>query len=63
MSTVAALIVGGLIYREFTSRNLGHSVFAAAETTGTIIVILLFSFMISRILAFERVPQDLTQAT
>ncbi|MCQ0090846.1 TRAP transporter large permease [Roseovarius sp. M141] len=62
VAAVAALIVGGLIYREFTWRTLGRSVVQAAETTGTIILILLFSFMISRIMAFERVPQDLTEA-
>jgi tripartite ATP-independent transporter DctM subunit len=62
VAAVAALIVGGIIYREFTWGSLGRSVLGAAETTGTIILILLFSFMISRILAFERVPQDLTEA-
>ncbi|MEB8385646.1 TRAP transporter large permease [Rhodobacteraceae bacterium KMM 6894] len=62
VAAVAALIVGGLIYREFTLRSLTRSVVQAAETTGTIILILLFSFMISRIMAFERVPQDLTEA-
>lgn len=62
VAAVAALIVGGLIYREFTLVSLRDSVVAAAETTGTIILILLFSFMISRIMAFERVPQDLTDA-
>ncbi|MFV0476088.1 MAG: TRAP transporter large permease, partial [Pikeienuella sp.] len=58
----AALIVGGLIYREFTPGSLCQSVIRSAETTGSIILILLFSFMISRILSFERVPQDLTEA-
>ena len=62
VAAVAALIVGGLIYREFTWGSLGRSVLGAAETTGTIILILLFSFMISRVMAFERVPQDLTEA-
>lgn len=62
IAVVVALIVGGLIYREFTWPSLGRSVIAAAETTGTIILILLFSFMISRILAIERVPQTLTEA-
>ncbi len=62
VAVVAALIVGGLIYREFTLRSLGQSIVQAAETTGTIILILLFSFMISRIMAFERVPQNLTEA-
>jgi len=62
VAAVAALIVGGLIYREFTWHSLRRSVISAAETTGTIILILLFSFMISRILSFERVPQDMTEA-
>ena len=62
VAAVAALIVGGLIYRQFTWRTLARSIIQAAETTGTIILILLFSFMISRIMAFERVPQDLTEA-
>lgn len=62
VAAVAALVVGGLIYREFTWCSLRRSVVAAAETTGTIILILLFSFMISRIMSFERVPQDLTEA-
>ena len=62
VAAVAALVVGGLIYREFTWGSLGRSIIGAAETTGSIILILLFSFMISRIMAFERVPQDLTEA-
>src|SRR5690606_30937036 len=58
----AAAFIGAFIYRDLTWSGFGRSVVAAAETTGTIILILLFSFMISRILAFERVPQDLTEA-
>jgi tripartite ATP-independent transporter DctM subunit len=62
VAAVAALVVGGLIYREFTLGALRESVVRAAETTGSIILILLFSFMISRIMAAERIPQDLTEA-
>ncbi len=62
VAALAALIIGGLIYRAFTWRTLGRSVVAAAETSGSIILILLFSLMISRILAAERIPQDLTEA-
>lgn len=62
VAAVATLVIGGLIYREFTWCSLRKSVVNAAETTGTIILILLFSFMISRIMSFERVPQDLTEA-
>lgn len=58
----ASLVVGGVIYRDFTWATLRRSVIGAAETTGTIILILLFSFMISRIMASERIPQDLTEA-
>jgi len=62
VAALAALIVGAFIYREFTFKSLGRSVVGAAETTGTIILILLFSFMISRIMAAERVPQELAEA-
>lgn len=62
VAVVAAFLVGGLVYREFTWTTLRNSIVQAAETTGTIILILLFSFMISRIMASERVPQDLAEA-
>ncbi|GAB5469425.1 MAG: TRAP transporter large permease [Rhodospirillales bacterium] len=62
VAALAALIVGALVYREFTLGSLGRSVVKAAETSGSIILILLFSLMISRILAAERIPQDLTEA-
>src|SRR5690625_2106214 len=62
VAVAAAIIIGVFIYRDLTWGRFGQSVIAAAETTGTIILILLFSFMISRILAFERVPQELTEA-
>src|SRR5690554_5413728 len=62
VAVAAAIVIGALIYRDLTWSGFGRSVVAAAETTGTIILILLFSFMISRILAFERVPQELTEA-
>ena len=62
VAVVAALIVGGFIYREFTFPSLRKSIVRAAETTGSIILILLFSLMISRILSSEGIPQDLTVA-
>ena len=62
VAVAASLVVGGVLYREFTWTSLRASVVSAAETTGTIILILLFSFMISRILAAERIPQDITEA-
>jgi len=56
-----AILIGFFIYRNLTIRRLAGSVIAAAETTGTVILILLFSFMIGRILASERIPQELTE--
>lgn len=42
-------------------RHLRDSTVAAAETTGSIVLVLLFSFLIGRILVSERIPQDLTE--
>lgn len=62
IAVVAATLIGFFVYRDLTLRKFRDSLVAAGETTGTIILILLFSFMIGRILAFEGVPQDLTLA-
>ncbi|UTW02061.1 TRAP transporter large permease [Amphritea atlantica] len=56
-----AIVIGFFVYRDLTLKRLSDSVIAAAETTGTVILILLFSFMIGRILASERIPQELTE--
>ncbi|BBB26963.1 TRAP transporter large permease [Amphritea japonica] len=56
-----AIVIGFFVYRDLTIKRLSSSVIAAAETTGTVILILLFSFMIGRILASERIPQELTE--
>lgn len=60
VAATAALIIGALIYREMTFYKLKTSFVESAETTGSIILILLFSFMIGRILSMERIPQELT---
>jgi tripartite ATP-independent transporter DctM subunit len=62
VAVFAAFFVGGFVYRELNLARLTESIIGAAETTGSIILILLFSFMISRIMAAERVPQELTEA-
>ncbi|MGZ7460032.1 TRAP transporter large permease [Pseudomonas sp. Ma2-10] len=61
VAVVAAIIVGFFFYKDLTLGRLKDSVVASAETTGTIMLILLFSFMIGRILTAERVPQELTE--
>jgi len=62
VAVLAALVIGGVIYREFTFASLRKSVVRSVEATGSIILILLFSLMISRILSSEGIPQDLTVA-
>ncbi len=61
VAVVAAVIIGFFFYKDLTFSRLKESVVASAETTGTIMLILLFSFMIGRILTAERVPQELTE--
>lgn len=57
-----AMLIGFFVYRDLTISSLLKSILDAGETTGTIILILLFSFMISRIMVSESVPQELTEA-
>ena len=57
-----AMLIGFFVYRDLTIASFGKSLLDAGETTGTIILILLFSFMIGRIMVAESVPQDLTEA-
>lgn len=61
VAAFTAMIIGFFIYKDLTVKRFSSSVISAAETTGTVILILLFSFMIGRILAMERIPQDLTE--
>ncbi|MFZ3154056.1 TRAP transporter large permease [Pseudomonas sp.] len=60
IAVVYAIPVGLFIYRELDLKKLAECFIAAATTTGVIMVILLFSFVASRIFTLERVPQQLT---
>lgn len=60
-AVLATIILGLFIYRDMTWSKFKDSVVSAGETTGSIIMILLFSFLIGRILVAERIPQDLTE--
>ncbi|MCP5156047.1 MAG: TRAP transporter large permease [Ectothiorhodospiraceae bacterium] len=57
-----AVLIGFFVYRDLTIERFRRSLLEAGETTGTIILILLFSFMIGRIMVAESVPQELTSA-
>jgi C4-dicarboxylate transporter DctM subunit len=60
IAVVYAIPVGLYIYKELDWRKMGACLIEAAATTGVIMIILLFSFVASRIFTFERVPQQLT---
>ncbi|MDF0750497.1 TRAP transporter large permease [Marinobacter sp. 71-i] len=60
IAVVYAIPVGMFVYRDLDLKALARCFIQAATTTGVIMIILLFSFVASRILTFERVPQQLT---
>lgn len=61
VAACAAIFIGFFIYKDLTIRSFGRSIVDASETTGSIMMILLFSFMIGRILSAEKIPQELTE--
>ena len=61
IAVILVVLIGGGIYRDLTLAKLREGLLRSAETTGIIILILLFSFLIGRILVAEGIPQDLTE--
>lgn len=61
IAVILVVFIGFFIYRDLTLAGLREGLLRSAETTGIIILILLFSFLIGRILVAEGVPQDLTE--
>lgn len=60
VAVVYAIPVGMFVYRELSLKRLADSLVAAATTTGVIMVILMFSFVASRVFTIEQIPQQLT---
>ena len=61
IAVVYAIPVGLFIYKELDYRKIGAALVDAATTTGVIMIILVFSFVASRIFTLERIPQELTE--
>lgn len=59
VAVVYAIPVGLFVYRELTLKSLVRCFMDAAATTGVIMIILLFSFVASRIFTLEQIPQQL----
>jgi tripartite ATP-independent transporter DctM subunit len=60
VAVVYSIPVGLFVYRELSLRKIAEAIVHAAATTGVIMIILVFSFVASRIFTLERVPQELT---
>jgi len=61
VALVYAVPVGFFIYKGLTLRGYASAIVEAAATTGSVMLILLFSFVASRVLTMEGVPQDLAE--
>ncbi|MEL0612572.1 TRAP transporter large permease [Marinomonas arenicola] len=61
VAVVYSIPVGLFVYKELDYKKLFKCLIEAAATTGVIMIILVFSFISSRIFTLERVPQELTE--
>ena len=61
IAVVYSIPVGFFVYKDLDIKKLFRCIVDAAATTGVILVILIFSFIASRIFTMERVPQEMTQ--
>ena len=59
---VYTVIVGFVFYRGLTLRNFPKAIGRAAVTTGSIIAVLFFLFVMSRAMILEQVPKDVADA-
>lgn len=59
LAVIYTVIVGFLIYRSLSWRELGRTLFTTATTTGVVILMLFFVMMLSRIYIMLNVPQRL----
>ncbi|WP_111493730.1 MULTISPECIES: TRAP transporter large permease [Marinobacter] len=55
-----AIPVGLFVYKGLDYKKILKCLVCAATTSGVIVIILFFSFIVSRILTFEAIPQQLT---
>ena len=57
VAVVYAILVGFLVYRDLTIRDLGRIGHSAGTTVGVVMVLVFFAVMLSRLLTMEDVPQ------
>lgn len=62
IALVFAVAVGFLIYRGLTLRNFPSTIARAAITTGSIVAVLFFLFVMSRAMILQGVPKEVAEA-
>ena len=62
IALVFAVAVGFLIYRGLTLRNFPSTIARAAITTGSIVAVLFFLFVMSRVVILQDVPKEVAEA-
>lgn len=61
IAVIYAIFIGLFVYRQLDFKKIATALVEAATTTGVIMIILVFSFVASRIFTLERIPQELTE--
>ena len=62
IALVYAVVVGFLFYRGLTFRNFPSTIVHAAITTGSIVAVLFFLFVMSRAMIPQQVPKEVAEA-
>lgn len=60
VAVVFALPIGFFIYRSLTIRKVGSTLIESASIMGAIMIVFFFIFMLSRVLIWERITEDIS---
>jgi tripartite ATP-independent transporter DctM subunit len=61
MSTLYALVVSGLVYRDLNLQKLKHAAVEAGISTGVVLLIIMASSVIGWIVTYEQIPEAFTR--
>lgn len=62
LAVIYVVFISRYVNRETTWKGVGFSVVKAASTTGSLVLMLFFIMINTRILVFEQIPQEMAQA-
>ncbi|CAN7590369.1 MULTISPECIES: TRAP transporter large permease [unclassified Variovorax] len=61
MSTLYALVVSGLVYRDLTLAKIKHAAIEAGISTGVVLLIIMASSVVGWIVTYEQLPAEFTR--